>query len=828
MALEGYTIKDIEKVITGIDGKKAIQVDISRLTAPGENYVSLVFGVDILVEDEGGTRETIKAVAKRLPLVEIKGGMSIIPMKQEIKFYCELLPLLNEFATKYGITTDYYPRHLGSRLSLDPTKTEPDSESILLVENLLPQGYFNEDRFTGFDLEAAKAILKVLAQFHGIPLAIKFKNPELFEVIKKIIDYPPFPGPPEDGSREGEGPPEKLLFEGMLKVPALEPYMQKVKKLQENLPPIKERFHGKGEEPWNTLSHNDFWVNNMLIKLPGKDSPRHLVKLLDFQMCSYSSFAKDLVFFLLTSVRDDVQRKHLDDLLRYYYEELTALLAKIDVPELKFSYDEYMEEITLVAKKFEIFHSLFFCNIIFAARGSQKDHLTGEVDVFDQLNAMMSNLGERQAEKIGLVLELCVGKGWMAYLRIVMSLVNYSIKDIEKVLKLDGNKRVLKVNIERLTAPGENYVSLVFRVDFHLDNNETIHAVAKRLPLGQGSNDLNVIAMRNEIRWFSEVVPLIEEFSGSCGLEGDYFPKYLGSRFSLDRSKIQADSEALLMTENLNPQGYINEDRLKGFDLETSKAVLKALAEFHAVPLAAKFKKPDLAKTIRDFLASTVPLFPEPPAKEGLNDFVVPELLVLNKTLEIPACQDYVKNLKHIKKNFATINQGLVGPALEPWSTISHNDFWTNNIMVKPQKNGKTLVKILDFQVCIYTSYARDVIFFLLTSLQDDVQRRHLDSLLRYYYDELTSTLSKIDVPELKLSYEDYLAEIKRVMIKYEAIHVLFFCSMIYASKNNHADHLTGETNMYDHIIRVISNMSERAKEKIALAVELSVERGWM
>ncbi|XP_066257409.1 uncharacterized protein [Euwallacea similis] len=409
-----------------------------------------------------------------------------------------------------------------------------------------------------------------------------------------------------------------------------------------------------------------------------------------------------------------------------------------------------------------------------------------------------------------------------------MSLVNYSIKDIEKVLKLDGDKKVSKVNIERLTAPGENYVSLVFRADFHLDNNEIIHAVAKRLPLGQGSNDLNIIAMRNEIRWFSEVVPLIQQFSESYGLEAAYFPRYLGSRFSLDRSKTEADSEAVLMTQNLNPQGYINEDRLKGFDLETSKAVLKALAEFHAVPMAAKFKKPELAKKIRDFLASTVPLFPEPPANGAVDDLVIPELLVLNKTLEMPACQDYVKNLKHIKENFASINQGLVGLALEPWSTISHNDFWTNNIMVKSQESGRILVKILDFQVCIYTSYARDVIFFLLTSLQDDVQRHHLDSLLRYYYEELTSTLSKIDVPELKLSYEDYLAEVKRVMIKYEAIHVLFFCSMIYASKSNHADHLTGETNMYDHIIKVINNMSERAKEKIALAVELSVERGWM
>ncbi|XP_066260936.1 uncharacterized protein [Euwallacea similis] len=412
MSLESYTIKDIEKVITGIDGKKIIKADFARLTAPGENYLSLVLSVDILVEDEAGRRETIKAVAKRLPLVEMKFNFNGLAMKNEIQFYSELVPLFIKFAREYGIFTDYYPKYLGSRLSLDGEKTEADSESVLLVENLLPQGYKNEDRLIGFDLERAKAVLKALAQFHGIPLAIKFKNPEIFEVIKKMIDRQPFSMSSNDGPKD-VGPPEHLTFENAVKIPACAPYIKNIKKLQENLLPMEERFVGGGKEPWSTLIHNDFWVNNMLIKSSEEASSKYLVKLLDFQACTYSSFARDVVFFLLVSVNDEVQRKHFDDLLRYYFDELTTLLAKINVPGLKLSYEEYLEEIDRVATKYEVSHALFFCNIIFAAKGSQKDHLIGEVDMFDQMKEIMQNLGERQKEKTGLVVELCVKRKWM-------------------------------------------------------------------------------------------------------------------------------------------------------------------------------------------------------------------------------------------------------------------------------------------------------------------------------------------------------------------------------------------------------------------------------
>lgn len=49
MSSEGYSIRDLGSIITGIDGEIK-NAKISRLSAPGENFISLVLSVDIQME----------------------------------------------------------------------------------------------------------------------------------------------------------------------------------------------------------------------------------------------------------------------------------------------------------------------------------------------------------------------------------------------------------------------------------------------------------------------------------------------------------------------------------------------------------------------------------------------------------------------------------------------------------------------------------------------------------------------------------------------------------------------------------------------------------
>ncbi|KAH1021149.1 uncharacterized protein LOC109543987 isoform X1 [Dendroctonus ponderosae] len=421
MSKSDYLIKDIENVITGIDGEIK-KIDISRLTAPGENFISLVFRVDVQVEKDGKV-ETVHAVAKRLPTV-IKMDLNAIAMRHEIKWYSEIAPLIKEFGQEYGIDTDFYPECLGTRLSMDSAKTNADEESVLLLKNINPDGFENLDRHIGFDYRTAKAFLRTLATFHSIPLVIKFKKPEHFKIIKQCLNSilddaavlsPPKDKPPSGPDGKTGGPPNNhpspgITYGKMLEIPACQPYRAKIKAMKEANKEMGDFLFSPADEPWATMVHNDSWVNNIMVKLRGEEEP--LVKMVDFQVCTYSSFAKDLVLFLLTSVQDDVQREHFDDLLRYYYDQLTSKLEKFNIPELKLSYSDYLKELEKVAQAGEMAHAIFFTNPVFSEKGKAPDFLAGEADMAESMHLMMNNMGERQKQKLALIMELAVQRNW--------------------------------------------------------------------------------------------------------------------------------------------------------------------------------------------------------------------------------------------------------------------------------------------------------------------------------------------------------------------------------------------------------------------------------
>lgn len=147
-----YTIPEIDQLVQPyINGGKIVKVDLSRLTAPGENYISLVFRADFELETKNGKTEKISAVAKRLPTGPLKGKFDFhaMSMKSEIEWYSKIFPLYKGFAKEFGLDCDYFPTYLGSRLSLDLNSQQPDSEAVLVVKNLLPEGnllFFNQSQ----------------------------------------------------------------------------------------------------------------------------------------------------------------------------------------------------------------------------------------------------------------------------------------------------------------------------------------------------------------------------------------------------------------------------------------------------------------------------------------------------------------------------------------------------------------------------------------------------------------------------------------------------------------------------------------------------------
>lgn len=122
----------------------------------------------------------------------------------------------------------------------------------------------------------------------------------------------------------------------------------------------------KVREPFATLSHRDAWINNFMVKFDNGKPVQN--KLLDFQIFSYDSPVRDLLFFLNTSVQLDILKQNLDDFIKIYHDALIDTLKELKCPTEHFTFDKFTEEIPINAQN-EIGHSLFF--ILFIVGGKK-------------------------------------------------------------------------------------------------------------------------------------------------------------------------------------------------------------------------------------------------------------------------------------------------------------------------------------------------------------------------------------------------------------------------------------------------------------------------
>lgn len=142
------------------------------------------------------------------------------------------------------------------------------------------------------------------------------------------------------------------------------------------------------------------------------------------------------------------------------------------------------------------------------------------------------------------------------------------IKNLESLLSsyLGPNKKVISSNISNLTAPGENYLSVVLKVEVVIRNEEngkeeTLNAVAKCLH--SGNNEMAKMFGKmnydNEKNWYTEIVPTLENFLKDRGVKinFDFFPKLIGYRANLHGENDEIDEDSVILLENLAVNGKL-------------------------------------------------------------------------------------------------------------------------------------------------------------------------------------------------------------------------------------------------------------------------------
>ncbi|XP_066998749.2 uncharacterized protein [Anabrus simplex] len=377
------------------------------------------------------------------------------------------------------------------------------------------------------------------------------------------------------------------------------------------------------------------------------------------------------------------------------------------------------------------------------------------------------------------------------------------------------------------TKPGENYGSVMLALEIticHTESSlsETLNVVAKFAPPTDFLQ--SVFDFKNtfckEMNLYKLVGPEIENMQKESEIPDEeilnVLAKFYGAQTSLRGDlDITADDNAVLLLENLKVSGYKMADRLSGLDLKHSELVVSKLAQFHALPIALKHKKPKVfEKTV-----SKATAFSNFVGGTGNLEKDLESILKSMKQL-IPECGSYEARIRaHCDQYVKLANKSL---QKEPFATIVHNDFWTNNIMFLYNNTHPTDVKFVDFQITLLCSPVKDLIFFLFSSVQDEVLKEHYDHLINLYYLNFINSLKRVGCDISAFSYLKFLDEINE-FAPTQFYHVLFMLNVIYAQKSDVKD-----LKDIDDNIEIVVGSGKTCRQKLYTHIEEFDKRGWL
>lgn len=208
-------------------------------------------------------------------------------------------------------------------------------------------------------------MLKDLAVFHAVPIALKLKKFEVFEEkVKKHCFKPFFPEWP----KPEEPMPRPEWFEYIEMQEECAPYVAKVKEIWKVMEdnPEDSFLNNPSTEPFASILHGDMWSNNSMQKSENKKLIAN--KLLDFQIFTYAAPLCDLIFFIFSSIQYSIVKEHYEDLIKLYHEHFFNTLERLGCETTSFEYSKFLERIEEDAP-YEFLHLLFMAIPIHGPRG---------------------------------------------------------------------------------------------------------------------------------------------------------------------------------------------------------------------------------------------------------------------------------------------------------------------------------------------------------------------------------------------------------------------------------------------------------------------------
>jgi hypothetical protein len=328
---------------------------------------------------------------------------------------------------------------------------------------------------------------------------------------------------------------------------------------------------------------------------------------------------------------------------------------------------------------------------------------------------------------------------------------------VEKILrnsKCDNSIQVTNIFSKPATAKGDNYASDMIRVtvEFSRDQGgrkitEKKSIIIKLSPTEEGLRQ----DMITSIGFFDVEILMMSDSLDKMNKLLEPRPRLSGKGLYVQNKK-----PALLVIEDLAPLGFRMADRMSGLDLTHSILALHGLARFHAASVALCEKEPKQKEMYwKGIFYEHCP--------EYLKEFFIKAVKAFGEqAMTWPGMKKYAEKVIKISDRMYDLGCNACKYTEDDFKVINHGDCWVNNMLFKYDSNNKPVEHIfVDFQICIYTSPAIDLLYFLSTSPSLDLENKK-DVLLNEYLNMLSTVMKELGCKTQPPTMEKLQASLKQ------------------------------------------------------------------
>ncbi|KAJ8675787.1 hypothetical protein QAD02_011573 [Eretmocerus hayati] len=394
------------------------------------------------------------------------------------------------------------------------------------------------------------------------------------------------------------------------------------------------------------------------------------------------------------------------------------------------------------------------------------------------------------------------------------------VEDLGVLLKqtLDEQSIVKDYQTKTFLTLGDNFAGSIFKIIVTIlktedYSSENLYLIGKKIDPSITFFDWDIL-FKKEVFMYTDIIPLYESIenmilSNSTSTIAQCIPKMYGSRISLDPKAEKVDADAIILLEDLKVQGCYLLDKKIGLDMKHAIVAIRTLARFHALGIVAKNKHPEEFENIK--LQSL---------KSGYFGYLAVEPVMLEPIKNSPRFSKYSDRIQELVEKITVSNDRFDLMRQEPWITIIHHDYWTNNLMFHANETGEIDgFKFIDFQGYNYANIFVDLPYFLCCSLDEDTMLNHIDELLDIYYESFIDNLRRNFIDTNQFSRDEFDDRLRK-----DAQIEFLRCNM---ALSFFTIEITGDMNAEDVRDKIVNCKSDLYFRKLDNLFKVYLKKGW-